>query len=608
MKARERHIDDYAIIGDCETAALVHRTGSIDWLCWPRFDSDACFAALLGDAKNGHWLIQPESEITGSSQHYRDGTLILETQFHTPTGSAVLIDFMPPRDGTSNVVRLVVGREGRVDMRMELVIRFGYGLNVPWVQRTGDVWTAIAGPDLVSLRTPVTLRPEGFKTIATFSVEAGRAVPFVLAFNPSHLPPANAIEAEAALAATETFWRDWSARCHPAGAWTEAASRSIIALKALTFAPTGGIVAAVTTSLPEQLGGERNWDYRYCWLRDSTQTLRALMSAGYMEEAGAWRDWLLRAVAGSPNQMQIMYGLAGERRLTEWHATWLSGFGDSQPVRIGNAAHVQLQLDVFGEVIDTLHQAGVSGLAPSASGWDLQRALLDELAKIWRQPDHGIWETRGPPQHFTYSKVMSWVAFDRAVKSIEMFGLEGPVERWEAIRHDIHEDVCANGYNRDKGCFVQSYATAELDASLLLLPAVGFLPPDDPRIRRTVEAVERELMFDGLVLRYNTHRTDDGLPPGEGAFLACSFWLADALLLIGRKEDARRLFERLLSLRNGLGLLAEEYDPRQQHMLGNFPQAFSCVALINTAYNLAQAYELGDVPSRAMRTDEPGRS
>lgn len=608
MTTRERHIDDYAIIGDCETAALVHRTGSIDWLCWPRFDSDACFAALLGDADNGHWLIRPDGEIKRTSQRYRDGTLILETEFHTPTGSAVLIDFMPPRDGTSNVVRLVVGREGRVDMRMELVIRFGYGLNVPWVQRTGDVWTAIAGPDLVSLRTPETLRPEGLKTVATFAVEAGQAVPFVLAFNPSHLPPADVIEAEAALAATEAFWRDWSARCHPAGAWTDAVSRSIIALKALTFAPTGGIVAAVTTSLPERIGGERNWDYRYCWLRDSTQTLRALMSAGYMEEAGAWRDWLLRAVAGNPNQMQIMYGLAGERRLTEWHATWLAGFGDSRPVRIGNAAHVQLQLDVFGEVIDTLHQAGVGGLAPSTSGWDLQRALLDELAAIWRQPDHGIWETRGPPQHFTYSKVMAWVAFDRAVKSIEMFGLRGPLERWQAIRHDIHEDVCANGYNRDKGCFVQSYGATELDASLLLLPAVGFLPPDDPRIRRTVEAVERELTFDGLVLRYNTDRTDDGLPPGEGAFLACSFWLADALLLIGRREDARRLFERLLGLRNDLGLLAEEYDPRQRHMLGNFPQAFSCVALINTAYNLAQASEIGEAPSRAMRTNEPGRS
>ena len=596
------------MIGDCETAALVHRTGSIDWLCWPRFDSDACFAALLGNAENGRWLIRPEGEITGTSQRYRDGTLILETEFRTPGGSALLIDFMPLRDGSSNVVRLVVGREGRVDMRMELIIRFGYGVHVPWVHRSGEALTAIAGPDLVSLRTPVTLRPEGFTTVSAFTVEAGLTVPFVLAFNPSHLPPADPIDADTALAVTEKFWREWSSGCSPAGEWTEAVSRSLVTLKALTYEPTGGIVAAPTTSLPELLGGERNWDYRYCWLRDSTQTLRALMSAGYFEEAGAWRNWLLRAVAGSPNQMQIMYGLAGERRLTEWQATWLPGFGDSRPVRVGNAAYDQLQLDVFGEVIDTLHQAGLGGLAPSASGWDLQRALLDELSKVWRKSDRGIWESRGEPQHFTYSKVMSWVAFDRAVKSIETFGLEGPLELWKATRHDIHEDVCTNGYNRDKGCFVQSYSTNQLDASLLLLPAVGFLPPDDPRIRRTIEAVERELTLDGLVLRYNTHTTDDGLPPGEGAFLACSFWLADALLLIGRKEDARRLFERLLGLRNCLGLLAEEYDPRHRQMLGNFPQAFSCVAMINTAYNLAEAYEVGEVPSRAVRTDEPGTS
>lgn len=608
MMDREHRIEDYAMIGDCETAALVHRSGSIDWLCWPRFDSDACFAALLGDAENGRWLIRPEGEITGTSQRYRDGTLILETEFRTPGGSAVLIDFMPLRDGTSNVVRLVVGREGRVDMRMELIIRFGYGVHVPWVHRSGDALTAIAGPDLVSLRTPVTLRPEGLTTVSSFTVEAGQTVPFVLAFNPSHLPPADPIDAESALAVTEKFWSDWSSGCSPAGEWTDAVLRSLITLKALTYEPTGGIVAAPTTSLPELLGGERNWDYRYCWLRDSTQTLRALMSAGYFNEAGAWRDWLMRAVAGSPNQMQIMYGLAGERRLTEWDATWLPGFGNSRPVRIGNGAYDQLQLDVFGEVIDTLHQAGLGGLAPSASGWDLQRALLDELSKVWRKPDRGIWESRGEPQHFTYSKVMSWVAFDRAVKSIEVFGLEGPLERWKTIRHDIHEDVCSKGYNRDKGCFVQSYSTDQLDASLLLLPAVGFLPPDDPRIRRTVEAVERELTFDGLVLRYNTHTHDDGLPPGEGAFLACSFWLADALLLIGRKEDARRLFEQLLGLRNDLGLLAEEYDPRDRRMLGNFPQAFSCVALINTAYNLAETHEVGEVPSRAVRTIEPGQS
>jgi GH15 family glucan-1,4-alpha-glucosidase len=608
MTDRGRCIEDYGIIGDCESAALVDRTGSIDWLCWPRFDSDACFAALLGDAGNGRWLIQPEGEITSTSQHYRAGTLILETEFRTPSGSAVVIDFMPLRDGASNLIRLVVGREGRVPMRMELIIRFGYGLHVPWVRRSGDALTAIAGPDLLSLRTPVTLRPDGLTTVSAFTVDAGQRVPFVLTYNQSHLPPADPIDADTALAATETFWSTWSSRCSPAGEWTDAVLRSLITLKALTYEPTGGIVAASTTSLPELLGGERNWDYRYCWLRDSTQTLRALMTAGYFDEAGAWREWLLRAAAGSPNQLQIMYGLAGERRLTEWYATWLSGFGNSRPVRIGNAAYDQLQLDVFGEVIDTLHQAGLGGLAPSVSGWDLQRALLDELSKVWRKPDHGIWESRGEPQHFTYSKVMSWVAFDRAVKSIEAFGLEGPLDRWKAIRCDIHEDVCSNGYNREKGCFTQSYATDQLDASLLLLPTVGFLPPDDPRIRRTVEAIERELAFDGLILRYNTHTTDDGLPPGEGAFLACSFWLADALLLIGRKDDARRLFQRLLGLRNGLGLLAEEYDPRRRQMLGNFPQAFSCVALINTAYNLAQADEAREAPSRAVRTDEPGTS
>jgi GH15 family glucan-1,4-alpha-glucosidase len=608
MMERGPCIEDYAMIGDCETAALVNRSGSIDWLCWPRFDSDACFAALLGNAENGRWLICPDGEIIATSQRYRDGTLILETEFRTPAGSAVLIDFMPLRDGASNIVRLVAGREGRIKMRMELIIRFGYGVHVPWVQRRGDALTAIAGPDLVSLRTPVTLRPDGFTTVSEFTIEAEQTVPFVLAFNPSHLSPADPIDAASALDATEKFWSAWSSRCSPAGEWTEAVSRSLITLKALTYEPTGGIVAAPTTSLPELIGGERNWDYRYCWLRDSTQTLRALMSAGYIDEAGAWREWLLRAVAGSPNQLQIMYGLAGERRLTEWHATWLTGFGGSWPVRVGNAAYDQLQLDVFGEVMDTLHQAGLGGLAPSASGWDLQRALLDELSKVWRKPDRGIWESRGEPQHFTYSKVMSWVAFDRAVKSIEAFGLEGPLDRWKATRHDIHEDVCLNGYNRDKGCFVQSYSTNQLDASLLLLPTVGFLPPHDPRIRRTIEAVERELKVDGLVLRYNTHTTDDGLPPEEGAFLACSFWLADALLLIGRKEDARRLFERLLELRNDLGLLAEEYDPRQQQMLGNFPQAFSCVALINTAYNLAEAYMVGDAPSRAVRTDEPGTS
>jgi GH15 family glucan-1,4-alpha-glucosidase len=605
----QSRIEDYAVIGDCGTAALVARNGSIDWLCWPRFDSDACFAALLGQPEHGRWLIAPCGEVVSTRRQYRDRTLILETEMTTRTGSVVLVDFMPMRDTASDLVRLVIGKSGQVDMRMEMIIRFGYGVHVPWVHRLDeDVLVAIAGPEMLTLTTPIPTRGEDFKTLADFTVAAGDVVPFVLMHSPSHLPVPERIDPEQVLAETEAFWEDWSSRCAPAGDWSDAVLRSLISLKALTYAATGGIVAAPTTSLPEKLGGTRNWDYRYCWLRDSTQTLRALMDAGYYEEAGAWRDWLVRAAAGSPGQMQIMYGLAGERRLTEWEAPWLPGYQQSQPVRIGNDAHVQLQLDVFGEVIDTLHQASQGGLAPSETGWQVQRALLGELADTWRKPDHGIWEIRGAPRHFTYSKAMAWVAFDRAIKSAEAFELEGAIESWKAIRQEIHEDVCANGYDSGRGCFVQSYGTTELDASLLLLPVVGFLPPDDPRIRRTVEAIERELTVDGLVVRYDTHATVDGLPPGEGAFLACSFWLADALLLLGRETEARALFERLLELRNDVGLLSEEYDPRIKCMLGNFPQAFSCVALVNTAYNLVEASKSRGIPSRAARTDEPGNS
>jgi GH15 family glucan-1,4-alpha-glucosidase len=595
------------LIGDCETAALVGRDGSIDWLCWPRFDSDACFAALLGDERHGHWQICP-AEPWSATRRYRDGTLVLETEFRTHSGSAIVTDFMPLRGAASDLVRLVTGIDGHVTMTMELVIRFGFGLNVPWVRRSEDSLVAVAGPDMLALRTPADLKGRDFKTLAKFAIRKGDVVPFVLTHTHSHLPVPKPIDVDLALAQTEKFWRDWSSRCASAHEWSEAVVRSLVVLKALTYAPTGGIVAAPTTSLPEQIGSSRNWDYRFCWLRDATQTLRALMDAGYYDEAGAWRDWLVRAVAGSPAQMQIMYGVGGERRLNEWEADWLPGYAGSRPVRIGNAAHTQRQLDVFGEVIDTLHQAAQGGLAPSTASWDLQRALLSELEQCWQQPDSGIWEMRGPAQHFTYSKVMAWVAFDRAIKSAATFGLEGPVEHWKELRERIHSDVCSKGYSQKRQCFVQSYGSEELDASLLLMPAVGFLPAANARVRRTVEQIERELCADGLVLRYDTREADDGLPPGEGAFLACSFWLADALLLIGRQQDAERLFGRLLALRNDVGLLAEEYDMRDRRMLGNFPQAFSCVALVNTAYNLAAARKSRDPEERAVRTEEAGSS
>jgi GH15 family glucan-1,4-alpha-glucosidase len=598
-------IEDYALIGDCETAALVGRDGSIDWLCWPRFDSDACFAAILGDERHGRWRISP-AEPHSSTRRYREGTLILETEFRTSSGRAVVTDFMPLRGNASDLVRMITGMEGRLTMTMELVIRCGYGVNVPWVRRVDDTLVAVAGPDMLAMRSTAPFEGKDFKTVAEFSVSEGETIPFVLTHAPSHLPVPASVDVHKALAQTETFWRDWSSRCTFADEWSDAVARSLIVLKALTYAPTGGIVAAPTTSLPEKIGGTRNWDYRFCWLRDATQTLRALMDGGYYDEAGAWRDWLVRAVAGSPDQMQIMYGLAGERRLSEWEADWLPGYAASRPVRIGNAAHTQRQLDVFGEVIDTMHQAAQGGLAPSTTGWDLQRALLDELERCWQEPDSGIWEMRGEPRHFTYSKTMAWVSFDRAIKSAETFGLNGPVSRWRHLREIIHADVCTNGYSHKRQCFVQSYGSEELDASLLLMPAVGFLPTDDERIRRTVAAIEKDLSVDGLILRYDTRRADDGLPPGEGAFLACSFWLADALLLIGRRHDAERLFNRLLALRNDVGLLAEEYDPRARRMLGNFPQAFSCVALVNTAYNLAAARKTRDPARRAVRTEEPG--
>ncbi|HEX7970101.1 MAG TPA: glycoside hydrolase family 15 protein [Stellaceae bacterium] len=583
-------IEDYALIGDCETAALVARDGSIDWLCWPRFDGGACLAALLGTPEHGRWLIAPADRLARITRRYRDHTLILETDFETPDGAVTLIDFMPPRGKASDVVRIVVGRRGRLAMRTEFILRFDYGALVPWVTRMDETTLrAIAGPDMAVLRTPVPVRGVDMKTVGEFTVSAGERVPFVLTYSPSHGPVPDPVDPEAALADTEAFWREWSGACVDVGPWTEVVRRSLITLKALTYRPTGGIVAAATTSLPEQIGGSRNWDYRFCWLRDATFTLLSLMNGGYYEEAVSWRDWLLRTIAGSPAQMQPLYGIAGERRLTEWQVPWLPGYEGSRPVRIGNAADNQLQLDIIGEVMDALHQARCGKLVAIKAGWDLQRALLDHLENIWEQPDSGFWEMRGEPRHFTHSKAMVWVAFDRAIKSAERFGLEGPLERWRALRRRIHEEVCRKAFNPDIGAFVQSYGSRQLDASVLLLPLVGFLPPSDPRIRGTVEAIERHLMADGFVRRYDTSEADDGLPGGEGAFLACSFWLVDNFVLLGRQDDARRLFERLLALGTDVGLLSEEYDPRTARLVGNFPQALSHIALVTSACNLAHA-------------------
>jgi len=583
-------IEDYALLGDCETAALVGRDGSIDWLCWPRFDSCACFAALLGEREHGRWLITTTDKAARISRRYRDDTLILETDFETADGAVTLVDFMPPRGKTSNVVRMIVGRRGRVAMRTEFILRFDYGSLVPWVTRMEDgSLLAVSGPDMVVLRTPVQLRGKDFTTIGDFTVSAGQTIPFVLTYSASHLSPPEPLDAQKALVDAEKFWRHWISRCTSAGKWSADVRRSLITLKALTYRPTGGIVAAPTTSLPEQLGGPRNWDYRFCWLRDATFTLLALMNSGYYEEARSWQAWLLRAVAGQPSQVQIMYGLLGERRLTEWEIPWLPGYEGSKPVRIGNAAATQLQLDIFGEVMDAFYQGRNGKLAVEEHAWAVQRALLDRLETIWDQPDEGIWEIRSGRQQFTYSKMMTWVAFDRAIKGAEDFGLEGPVEHWRALRGKIHEEICSHAFDPKIGAFVQSYGSKNLDASLLLIPAVGFLPPDDPRVRSTIAAVEQHLLADGLARRYNTADTRDGLPPGEGVFLACSFWLADSLLATGQREEAQQLFERLLALRNDVGLLSEEYDPQTKRLVGNFPQALSHIALVNTAHNLTRS-------------------
>jgi len=581
-------IEDYGLIGDGITAALVGRNGAIDWLCWPRFDSGSCFSALLGDSRHGRWSIQPADGSLQATRRYLGDTMILETVFETPEGAFAVIDFMPVGQGASSVIRIVEGRRGTSRVRMEMLLRFDYGSSIPWVTRLPerDGIVAIAGPNLVVLRSTVPLRGEDLTTKAEFTLAESERAVFVLTHGPSHHPPPAALDADAALQQTRDFWCEWASRCTYHGHRREAVLRSLLTLKALIFAETGGIVAAPTTSLPEQLGGARNWDYRYCWIRDATLTLTALMGAGYQEEAQAWRDWLHRAVAGSPDALQIMYGIAGERRLDEWEVPWLPGYEGAAPVRIGNAASGQLQLDVWGEMMDALHLAREGGLASLPSAWSLQSCALQHLESIWHEPDEGIWEMRGGRRHFTHSKVMAWVAFDRMIHDAEKYGLEAPLERWRAVRAEIHRTVCEKGYDSLRGTFTQSFGSRELDASLLLIPAVGFLPVEDPRVAGTIAAIERELLRDGFVRRYRTESGKDGLPAGEGVFLPCSFWLADAYQLQGRTAEADRLVDRLLSLCNDLGLLSEEYDTREGRQVGNFPQAFSHLTLVRTALNL----------------------
>jgi GH15 family glucan-1,4-alpha-glucosidase len=579
-------VEDYALIGDCETAALVDRNGSIDWLCWPDFSSEACFACLLGTEDNGSWRIFPCNGEWTTSRRYREHTLILETTFENAQGSIRLIDFMPIRERFSDVVRIVEGIRGKVDLRMELALRFDYGRTVPWVTRIEDGQRAVAGPNLAVLHGSMPVYGEDLKSVADFMVGPGDRVWFTLTYGKSHRPDPDPIDAEQALKDTEEFWRAWCRPFQHEGPYRDMVERSLITLKAMTFRPTGGVVAAITTSVPENIGGVRNWDYRYCWLRDTTFTLLALTNGGYFDEAEAWQDWLLRALAGSPEQVQIMYGLKGERQLVEWEVGWLPGYENSRPVRVGNAAAGQLQLDIYGEVMDCFYHAQQSIARHSERDFRILVKLLDHLESIWQDADEGIWETRGAPQQFTYSKMMAWVAFDRAVLLAQQQNYDGPIEKWNAIRDAIHKQICERAFNQRKNSFVQVYDSEELDAGLLLMPVVGFLPGSDPRVKGTVEAVERELMRDGLVLRYDTAKVNDGLPPGEGVFLACSFWMVSSLKAIGRLDDARALFERLLTLCNDLGLLSEEYDVQRKRLVGNFPQAFSHIALVNAAFDL----------------------
>ncbi|MET0965797.1 MAG: glycoside hydrolase family 15 protein [Nakamurella sp.] len=600
-------IEDYALLGDTQTAALVSTNGSIDWLCFPRFDSGAVFAALLGTEEHGRWSLAPTGAVTAVRRRYSGDTLILETEIDTADGTIRLIDFMPPRGEAPDVVRIVAGVAGRVSVRMELRLRFDYGQVVPWVRQDGDALVAVAGPDSCWLRTPVETHGEDMTTVAEFTVQPGDRVPFVLTWSESHLPAPPAVDAEDALRQTQDYWADWLSRCTYDGRWREAVVRSLITLKALTYAPTGGIVAAPTTSLPEKLGGVRNWDYRFCWLRDATITLQALMYAGFEQEATDWRHWLLRAIAGNPSEVQIMYGVAGERRLNEYPADWLPGY-DGHPVRIGNQAVDQFQLDVYGEVMDALYQARTLGDGGGRNTWSMQKALMRAVSDRWTEPDNGIWEVRGGRQHFTHSKLMAWVAADRAVRSVQEFGLDGPIEQWLQLRDDIRADILRRGYDPQRQTFTQYYGSTELDAALLMIPIVGFLPADDQRVLGTLAAIESELLVDGFVQRYTQMPNDstDGLPAGEGAFLACTFWLADNYALVGRAEEATVIFERLLQLRNDVGLLSEEYDTNANRLVGNFPQAFSHFPLVITARNLTrnggpthQRASSGDAGSRA---------
>ena len=586
-------IEDYALVGNNATAALVGNNGSIDWLCFPRFDSAACFAGLLGTEENGHWRIAPKAAHPKTTRRYREGTLVLETEFSTPEGAVLVVDCMDRRGQWQDVIRLVRGLRGSVPMQMELAIRFEYGTVVPWVTRVDDGrLRAVAGPDQILFAAPVDFRGEDFKTRADFVVEEGQTVPFTLTWSHSFGALPRPLDAAAAVENVTRAWKTWSGKHTIKGPYADAILRSIVTLKALTHHETGGIVAAATTSLPEEIGEVRNWDYRFCWLRDATYTLYALIETGFSEEAKDWRDWLLRAVAGSPKQMQIMYGVAGERRLTEFELPGLPGYEGSRPVRIGNAASEQLQLDVYGELLDSAYLSRQRGLHGIEACWDLVRALVSHLETIWTQPDDGIWEIRGPRHHFIHSKVMAWVAVDRAVRIIQEFKEDGPLERWIRLRSDIHDEICRLGFSRDLNSFVQYYGSKELDASLLILPCVGFLPPEDPRVKGTIAAIEKNLMKDGLVARYNTRSSVDGLPGNEGAFLACSFWMVDNYVLQHRIDDARALFERLLSLRNDVGLLSEEYDPKERRQLGNFPQAFSHLALVNSAHDRSRPHSV----------------
>jgi GH15 family glucan-1,4-alpha-glucosidase len=578
-------LEDYALIGDCHTAALISRQGSVDWLCLPHFDSPACFAALLGNDDNGRWLLSPDCEIKKITRAYRQASLVLETTFETEAGTVAIVDCMTPRDKTPNLFRLVIGKSGSVPMKMELAIRFDYGSIVPWVNRTKEGLSAIAGPDTVLLRTPVELKGENFKTTSQFVVKGGQNIPFDFTWCASYHDYPKILDVAREIERTDAWWKKWAGRCRYAGEWHEEVLRSLITLKALTFSPTGAIVAAPTTSIPESIGGVRNWDYRFCWVRDATLSLYALVNAGYIEEARAWREWLIRAVAGKPSELNIVYGLRGERRLTELELPWLSGYDNSRPVRIGNAACKQVQLDVYGEIADTLYVCRLSGLEPNSDKPDaVAAALLEHLEGAWREPDEGIWEVRGPRRQFTHSKVMAWVAMDRAIKSAERGWIDGPIENWRKLREEIHRDVCKNGFDTELNSFVQFYGGKHLDASLLMIAIVGFLPASDARVRGTVDAIERRLLsHDGFVNRYTMDSAVDGLPHGEGAFLPCTLWLADNYALQGRNDDARRIFQRVLSVRNDLGLLSEQYDTERRRLVGNFPQAFSHFGLVNTA-------------------------